>query len=201
MTVNVHDVRYLPLKPDWESYLLEAGDLLFTRYNGNPDLVGACGVVPDAGRGVAFPDKLIRARFDQEQLLPRYAQVMMNSGPSRDFIRARVRTTAGQAGISGSDLKQCPIAIPPIGLQALIADEVDRHLSLIKAADTAVVSALARAAALRQSILARAFRGELVAQDPSDEPAEALLERIRAERAGVVPVKRAVRKKRVAGKK
>ena len=51
--------------------------------------------------------------------------------------------------------------------------------------DAEIKAALARAEALRQSILKRAFSGQLVLQDPTDEPASALLKRIRAERAKV----------------
>ena len=60
--------------------------------------------------------------------------------------------------------------------------EVERRLSVIQHTETAVDASLQRAERLRQSILKRAFSGELVPQDPDDEPASALLERIRAQR-------------------
>lgn len=61
--------------------------------------------------------------------------------------------------------------------------KVERQLSLLGALSAAVESAAARAKLLRRSTLALAFRGELVAQAPDDEPADVLLERIAAERA------------------
>ena len=60
--------------------------------------------------------------------------------------------------------------------------EVERRLSVIQQAEMAVEASLQRAERLRQSILKRAFSGELVPQDPDDESASVLLERIRAQR-------------------
>jgi type I restriction enzyme S subunit len=65
--------------------------------------------------------------------------------------------------------------------------EVEQQLSVIDAMRDAIDSAQKRSTALRRSILERAFRGELVPQDPTDEPASALLERIAAERAQMRP--------------
>ena len=62
--------------------------------------------------------------------------------------------------------------------------EIERRLSVVTALEATVAASLNRAERLRQSILKRAFAGQLVAQNPEDEPAEALLERIHAARAG-----------------
>ena len=61
--------------------------------------------------------------------------------------------------------------------------EVERQLSLLDSVKVTIDHALVRCGQLRRSILERAFTGRLVPQDPGDEPAEVLLERIRAERA------------------
>lgn len=84
-----------------------------------------------------------------------------------------------------SQLQSFAFALPPLAEQRRIVAEVERHLSVIQAAENIVAANLKRSERLRQSILKQAFSGKLVPQDPNDEPASALLERIRAERAAV----------------
>jgi type I restriction enzyme S subunit len=76
-----------------------------------------------------------------------------------------------------------PFPVPPLAEQQRIVAEVERHLSVIQAAENIVAANLKRSERLRQSILKQAFSGKLVPQDPADEPASVLLERIRADRA------------------
>ena len=73
--------------------------------------------------------------------------------------------------------------------------EVERRLSVIQQAEAAVEASLQRAERLRQSILKQAFSGQLVPQDPDDEPASALLERIRAQREAEQKAASATRKR------
>lgn len=183
LAVNASDVRFLDADVARDAkYAVESGDILFTRYNGNPQLVGVCGVVKNLARTTLHPDKLIRVKI-ASPLAPELVAMLLSAGYSRSFLAKRVRTTAGQAGISGGDLKQVPVCIPPLAEQHRIVAEVERRLSLVDKLEAVVADALKHGASLRQSILKRAFAGELVAQDPSDEPASALLDRLRAERA------------------
>jgi type I restriction enzyme S subunit len=78
-----------------------------------------------------------------------------------------------------------PIRVPPTVEQRRIVAEMERQLSLIGALEYEVEGGLTRASRLRQSILKRAFEGRLVPQDPNDEPASVLWERIKAQRAVV----------------
>ena len=83
---------------------------------------------------------------------------------------------------TGQSFERFAIPLPPLAEQRRIVSEVERRLSVIQQAEAAVESSLQRAERLRQSILKRAFSGELAPQDPDDEPASVLLERIRAQR-------------------
>jgi type I restriction enzyme, S subunit len=76
------------------------------------------------------------------------------------------------------------LPLPPLAEQQRIVAEVERRLSVVAEVEAALAANLKRAERLRQSILKRAFEGKLVPQDPSDEPASVLLERIRREREG-----------------
>ena len=204
MNVDMQDIRWVNSTEDLSAFLVDTGDLLFTRYNGNPSLVGVCGVVPSLNRETLHPDKLIRAVLLQTGALPEFVQIVANSGHSRAFLSSRVRTTAGQAGVSGTDVKQMAIPLPPLAEQRRIVAEVERRLSVIQQAETAVEASVQRAERLRQSILKRAFAGKLVPQDPDDEPASVLLERIRAQREAEQAVsatkKRPARRRRATPK-
>jgi type I restriction enzyme S subunit len=85
----------------------------------------------------------------------------------------------GRPHLSFEQLKVTAIALPPLAEQHRIVAEVERRLSVVAAMEGAVAANLKRAERLRQAILKRAFEGKLVPQDPSDEPASVLLERIR----------------------
>ncbi len=183
MSVNMDDLRFLSGAPEnYADYFLDAGDLLFTRYNGNPNLVGVCGVVRSTRGNVVHPDKLIRAKVVPTLVLPEFLEIVLNTGTSRAFLARRVRTTAGQSGVSGGDIRGIPVPLPPLAGQHRIVAEVERRLSVLDDLEAVVTTDLKRAERMRQAILRRAFAGRLVPRDPDDEPAIALLARIKAER-------------------
>jgi type I restriction enzyme, S subunit len=185
MNLDTDDIRfYRPQdNENLESYFLDEGDLLFTRYNGNREFVGVCGRVNQISGKLLHPDKLIRGRIISGDLFDsHFLEIVCNSGISKKHIESYVKTSAGQHGISGSDLKTTPIPIPPIYEQRKIVEIVTMQLSTIKSIEDIAASYFIDSQQLDRSILAKAFRGELVPQDLNDEPASVLLERIRAER-------------------
>jgi type I restriction enzyme S subunit len=150
-------------------------DLLFTRYSGSEHYVGVCGLVRFA-EPMLFPDKVMCARpLPGFTDLAEYLEIALNAGPSRAYIARNIRTTAGQKGIAGSSIRACPVPVPPRSELAAIIAAVREAL-----AEATALPTDAFAAQLRQSILHAAFTGRLVPQDPTDEPAAALLARLRA---------------------
>lgn len=192
MSVSLSDLRYYSPADteDVSSYWVQKGDLLFTRYSGSAHFVGVCGQMRDVVN-VLHPDKLIKVRvIDAPELCKDFLELAWNAGVTRAHIASNIKTTSGQQGIAGGDIKSAPFPLPPADEQEVIAERVWDALEKMERLQTHCQAELTRSAALRQSILKDAFAGKLVPQDPNDEPASELLSRIRAERDADVPKKR-----------
>jgi type I restriction enzyme S subunit len=141
----------------YEESRVEPGDVLFTRYNGSRNLVGVCAVVPLEIPPTIHPDKLIRVRVPNEILAANMLAVLASSGAGRAHVESRIRTTAGQSGISGSDLKSLPLTIPPRDVQETILLEMARRLSVVDQLNAEITNGALRLTRLRNSILMKAF--------------------------------------------
>jgi type I restriction enzyme S subunit len=158
---------------------LEVGDVLVARM---PDPLGrACLFPGDPRRCVTVVDVAI-IRPNDSGVDPTWLMWMINSPAMRVSIESLQAGTTRKR-ISRKNLAAMEIFVPPVAEQRRIVAEVEHHFSFVDACERAVDAGLARSAALRRSMLKAAFEGRLVPQDPSDEPASVLLERIRAERA------------------
>jgi type I restriction enzyme S subunit len=127
---------------------------------------------------------------------PRYAETFLRGPSAQRFFVASVRGVAVK-GINIGDLRRLPVAVPPVEEQHRIVSEVERQMSFIESCERAVDAGLARSSGLRRSVLRAAFEGRLVPQDPTDESASGLLERIRAERTASDGLGRGRRRKKV----
>ncbi|GAA2935104.1 restriction endonuclease subunit S [Streptomyces erythrogriseus] len=185
LRLELTDLRYSAVEEQQvaeDGYLLEGGDLLFTRYNGNPAYVGACAVVPEGAGPLTYPDKLIRVQLRRDIADAEFVAMACTGGSARQVIASAVKTTAGQAGIAGRDLKKVPISLPSLEEQRHRVRVYQSWEAVIARLETEVSKGQRRVGQLRRSLLAEAFAGRLVPQDPAEEPAEELLTRIRAER-------------------
>jgi len=159
---------------------LQPGDILVCRTNGSVNLIGKAAVVRTVLETVhSFASYLLRFRLVDSRILPRWLHLFLSSRQGRDFIEAHAASSAGQHNISLTLMHSMLFPLPPLVEQEQIVSEVERRLSVLTALEAQVEAGLKRAARLRQSILKQAFEGQLVAQDPADEPASALLERTR----------------------
>lgn len=166
-----------------EQLRLRPGDVLFNE-GGDRDKLGRGwiwrGEVPEC----IHQNHVFRARLRPRGCDPKYISWWGNTIGQRYFV-AQGKQTTNLASINLTKLSALPVAVPPLAEQHRIVAEVERRLSVVEKLETVVETGLERAEKLRQAILKRAFEGRLVPQDPNDEPASVLLERIRAERASV----------------
>ncbi len=162
-------------------YFLEPGDLLFVRTNGSRTLIGRVGVVEEF-LPYAFASYLIRFRLTPKIVEPRWVQLVLQSPLWRQAIERYAASSAGQYNLSVDTLSKLPMPIPPLEVQRDTLEAVDAAVAGAMRLSDAAELARTRADHLRTALLHRAFTGRLVPQDPTDEPAPVLLDRIRTER-------------------
>jgi type I restriction enzyme, S subunit len=184
LQLDLNDLRYSGLTSSElckSDHLLETGDILFTRYNGNSNYVGACAVVPSISHDLTYPDKLIRVKVNAAVADPEFVALACSSCRARAQIRSLVKTTAGQAGISGRDLKTIRVRLPDLSTQYRIVNEHRERMSDITRLYVSFAHLVKKSARLHRSLLTDAFTGQLVPQDPSNEQASLLLARNKIE--------------------
>ena len=180
---------------------LEPGDLLVERSN-TVELVGSTALFDGSSRFAIFPDLMIRVRL-LDGILPKWTESVLRSQPVRRHFQLTAQGIAGSMPkISQSVVATLPVPVPPCAEQQNIVDALDLYKLLVSQIAAESARAIARSRSLRQSILKWAFEGKLIPQDPNDEPASVLLERIKTERESMQPHKtrRSNKKKSEASK-
>ncbi|MBX2889042.1 MAG: restriction endonuclease subunit S [Ferruginibacter sp.] len=189
--VNWGSVPYCPISDDEiEKYLLKDGDLVFARTGAT---VGKSFLIKGNIPKSVFASYLIRLRFPKD-IIDKYVWYYFQSPLYWNQITDK-QVGTGQPNVNGTTLGKLEIIVAPLSEQQRIVSEIESRLSVCDKIEESITTSLHQAEALRQSILKKAFEGKLVEQDPNDEPASVLLERIKAEREKNKPVKKAKEKK------
>ncbi len=173
-----------------EKLSLREGDILVVRSNGSANLVGRSAIVTQDAVGMAYAGYLIRLRLDPKRILSAFLHIVLKSPTVRARIERQAKSTSGVHNLNSTEVKAIAFDLPGLDTQTEVIEAVEEALSRITHGEAWCEAELKRSAALRQSILKDAFSGKLVPQDPSDEPAEKLLERIRASRSDKQKIKR-----------
>lgn len=168
--------------PQLNDFLLKDGDVLFNRTN-SMELVGKTAVYKKSYPEAIFASYLIRISVDRDFYNPDLLSFFINSFYGRQYIASVVSQQVGQANVNGTKLSLMPIPLPSFHEQKKIVEEMETCLSMADEMEKITEQTLKQSERLRQSILKTAFEGKLAPQDPTDEPAEKLLERIKAEKA------------------
>jgi type I restriction enzyme S subunit len=146
--------------------------------------------VGSSGQAAVIPDDLPRSilsqncnktTLDEDIALSNFCVFHLQNEIARSQLREKTTDTA-RPFLSLTNLKQTLLPLPPLSEQAEIVQRVEGLFKIADGIEERYKKAKGYVNKLAQAILAKAFRGELVTQDPNDEPASVLLERIREER-------------------
>lgn len=181
--------------PDYE---IRGGDILVSRAN-TVEYVGAPVLVESTRDKLLLSDKSLRlvpkVGVDQNWLIH-----VLSSAPVRAYYSERATGTSdSMRNISQKVVRSARIPVPRSDVaRAEIARKINVRVASIEGIRASFAEYVEHARSLRSSLLHAAFTGVLVPQDPADEPASVLLDRIRADQKAKAPRKRAARKPRSA---
>lgn len=152
-----------------KQYRLDYNDILIIRVNGSEDIVGRF-ILYDLNENWIYCDHLIRLKYDKTKIEPYYLFYYAQTNVVREYIKANVVSSAGQNTINQKTLDNMPLLLPSIDEQAEIVRRVKLAFEKLDKIELRYQKTKEYSDKLTQSILNKAFRGELVPQDPSDKP-------------------------------
>jgi len=166
------------------------GDVLITRA-GPRTRVGIACFVKNSRPKLMVCDKAYRLQVHKEKILPQYLVMLLNTSEVLNELE-KLKSGISDSGLNLTQDKflTLKIMVPSLAYQQYILDDIDAKLSEVDQLELTITTSLQQAEALRQSILKKAFSGQLVPQDPHDEPASMLLARIQSEREQSTKLKR-----------
>lgn len=190
--IDLSDVMEMDFPPEvFEKYRLVEGDILLNEGQ-SPEYLGRPAMYRGHPKDIAFTNSLLRFRAGPE-VDPEWALLVFRRHMHAGRFMREVRITTNIAHLSAGRFKEVEFPLPPLPEQKRIVSETKDRLAEIARLSSAIDRTKGKLHVLRQSLFTDAFCGHLVPQDPNDEPASVLLERIRAERAAQGKPKRARR--------
>lgn len=163
-----------------ETLHLCKGDILVVEGNGSKTEIGRSALWNEEIKDCVHQNHIIRVRLNG--ISAKYVDFYWNSPEGSKRVTNVAASTTGLYTLSVGKISRLPIPLPSLAEQAQIVTEVEERLAEIARMEEAIEQSLRQAELERQHILQAAFTGQLVEQDPEDEPASVLLARIREER-------------------
>lgn len=181
--LELNDVAKIGLtEAEFEKTNLVSGDLLIVEGNGSIEQIGRVALWNEEIKGCVHQNHLIRWRRKTDAI-PKFVLFWLMSPKGRSSLMDLASTTTGLHTLSISKVSAVPIELPSLDEQHEIVHRVETLFTYADRLESRYKAAHDYVNRLTPALLAKAFRGELVPQDPNDEPASVLLERIRAARA------------------
>ncbi|MEO0969986.1 MAG: restriction endonuclease subunit S [Cyanobacteria bacterium J06639_18] len=175
--------KYIDEYIDEESYLwLEPKDILIQRSN-TIEYVGTSAIYTGDFKEFVYPDLMMKIQVLEEKTTAEFITYALSNIKNCGYFKSNATGTAGNMPkINQKVVMNTPIYLPSIEEQKEIVEQIETFFKIADTIEQQYQELKPQLDQLNQSILAKAFRGELVPQDPNDEPASVLLERIRTER-------------------
>lgn len=168
MKLFFDDLKYLNLSDIDSSNKIKKDDILIVRSNSSRDLVGKNALVKELDKEYAFASYLIRMRPLINN--PEYLILLLNTDAIKEQFFSKAKSSAGINNINTEELATTIIPLPPLEEQAEIVRRVKLAFEKLDKIELRYQKAKEYSDKLTQSILNKAFRGELVPQDPNDKP-------------------------------
>jgi type I restriction enzyme S subunit len=149
------------LASEIEKYRLRDGDVVLTE-GGDWDKLGRSAIWRNQISNCIHQNHIFRARVKTSDVIPEWLMYYTNSEQGQDYFKEAAKQTTNLASINLTQLRACPIPLPPLAEQHRIVAEVERRLSVAAQVESVVGGALARASRLRQTVLKAAFDGKLI---------------------------------------
>ena len=191
--ISHDDLKYAQFDTkEAENLMLKEGDLLTIRSNGSVDLVGKSALIKKSDTHCLYAGYLIRLRPIPEKADSKFLLYCLSSHDLRVQIESKAKSTSGVNNINSGELESLRLPIFSLEEQTAIVAAIESRLSVCDKLAESIDQGLEKAEALRQSILKKAFAGQLLDEaelaacrrEPDWEPAAKLLERIKKDKPG-----------------
>ncbi len=170
MGLSYNDIKFLQTKDVDSNNKIKNDDILLVRSNGSRELVGKNAIVKNLSQEYAFASYLIRIRPIINN--PEYLLLLLNTDAIKEQFYSKAKSSAGINNINTEELATTIIPLPPIEEQKEIVRQVNTLFEKLDKIEESYKKAKQYTDKITQSVLHKAFTGNLVTQDPNDKPVE-----------------------------
>lgn len=177
--LDLSDIRYFEVTPEEiEKLKLHDKDILIVEGNGSGNEIGRCAMWHNELPLCIHQNHIIRMRNKAADVLPEYVLYYLNSETGKSIMKERAKTTAGLFNLSARKVKTIPLLFASLDEQVEIVCILDDLLAKEQQTKEAAEGVLEQIDLIKKSILARAFRGEMGTNDPTEGNAVDLVKEV-----------------------